>query len=121
MHALYEHRTTVQGFVWDINSWDQWGVELGKQLACEVREAMTAIGQMGESGQTSTPARAGVTPAADTADMLDRLNPSTAALLRRYTEMQQNARASDEFGDAAERATAEWAPPSSSPPSEETE
>jgi len=28
--ALYEHRTAVQGWVWDINSFDQWGVELGK-------------------------------------------------------------------------------------------
>merc|ERR1719421_2188113 len=34
--ALYEHRTAVQGWVWDINSFDQWGVELGKVLATEV-------------------------------------------------------------------------------------
>lgn len=31
--ALYEHITFVQGVVWGINSFDQWGVELGKQLA----------------------------------------------------------------------------------------
>jgi len=31
--ALYEHKIFVQGAVWDINSFDQWGVELGKQLA----------------------------------------------------------------------------------------
>jgi len=31
--ALYEHKVFVQGVVWDINSFDQWGVELGKQLA----------------------------------------------------------------------------------------
>lgn len=31
--ALYEHRTYVQGLVWDVNSFDQWGVELGKELA----------------------------------------------------------------------------------------
>ena len=31
--ALYEHKIFVQGIVWDINSFDQWGVELGKQLA----------------------------------------------------------------------------------------
>lgn len=30
--ALYEHRTFVQGVIWDLNSFDQWGVELGKQL-----------------------------------------------------------------------------------------
>ncbi len=31
--ALYEHKVFVQGIVWNINSFDQWGVELGKQLA----------------------------------------------------------------------------------------
>ncbi len=31
--ALYEHKVFVQGTIWDINSYDQWGVELGKQLA----------------------------------------------------------------------------------------
>jgi glucose-6-phosphate isomerase len=31
--ALYEHKVFVQGTIWDINSFDQWGVELGKQLA----------------------------------------------------------------------------------------
>ncbi len=31
--ALYEHRTFVQSVIWDINAFDQWGVELGKQLA----------------------------------------------------------------------------------------
>ena len=35
--ALYEHRVAVQGFVWGINSFDQWGVELGKSLAKQVR------------------------------------------------------------------------------------
>ena len=36
MLALYEHRTAVEGFMWDINSFDQWGVELGKSLATSV-------------------------------------------------------------------------------------
>ncbi len=31
--ALYEHKTFVQSLIWDINAFDQWGVELGKQLA----------------------------------------------------------------------------------------
>ena len=31
--ALYEHKIFVQGVIWNINSYDQWGVELGKQLA----------------------------------------------------------------------------------------
>lgn len=34
--ALYEHKIFVQGIVWNINSFDQWGVELGKQLAHEI-------------------------------------------------------------------------------------
>ena len=31
--ALYEHKVFTEGAVWDINSFDQWGVELGKELA----------------------------------------------------------------------------------------
>ena len=31
--ALYEHSVFVQGVIWDVNSFDQWGVELGKVLA----------------------------------------------------------------------------------------
>ncbi len=31
--ALYEHKIFTQGAIWDVNSFDQWGVELGKQLA----------------------------------------------------------------------------------------
>ena len=31
--ALYEHRVFVEGVIWGINSFDQWGVELGKELA----------------------------------------------------------------------------------------
>ncbi|WP_085317910.1 glucose-6-phosphate isomerase [Derxia lacustris] len=34
--ALYEHKVFVQGAVWDVNSYDQWGVELGKQLAARI-------------------------------------------------------------------------------------
>ncbi|MDZ7802792.1 glucose-6-phosphate isomerase [Thiohalophilus sp.] len=34
--ALYEHKVFVQGVIWNINSFDQWGVELGKQLAAEI-------------------------------------------------------------------------------------
>lgn len=34
--ALYEHKIFVQSVIWDINSFDQWGVELGKQLADEI-------------------------------------------------------------------------------------
>ncbi|MBV7411725.1 glucose-6-phosphate isomerase [Dermabacteraceae bacterium TAE3-ERU27] len=59
--ALYEHITFVQGAVWGINSFDQWGVELGKQLAKKL-----------------TPAVAG-----DTAALADE-DASTAALIGWY-------------------------------------
>lgn len=36
--ALYEHKFFVQGVIWQINSFDQWGVELGKQLADKIKE-----------------------------------------------------------------------------------
>ena len=39
--AIYEHRTAVQGFIWDINSFDQYGVELGKKLANDIKERVT--------------------------------------------------------------------------------
>ena len=38
--ALYEHITFVQGIVWGIDSFDQWGVELGKQLALQLAPAV---------------------------------------------------------------------------------
>nr|WP_314121834.1 glucose-6-phosphate isomerase [uncultured Brevundimonas sp.] len=59
--ALYEHKTFVEGVLWDINSFDQWGVELGKVLAKAILKDMDAGG-----------------PSAD-------LDPSTAALMTRLT------------------------------------
>ena len=55
--ALYEHKLFVQGVVWNIFSYDQWGVELGKNLAVNVLNVI-------ESSDTSS-----------------INNPSTAALL----------------------------------------
>lgn len=40
--ALYEHRVAVEGFIFGINSFDQWGVELGKVLAKDVRSVFQA-------------------------------------------------------------------------------
>lgn len=57
--ALYEHKTFVEGVIWDINSFDQWGVELGKVLARAVLKDVAA-------GAAS-----------------DKLDASTAALLNR--------------------------------------
>ena len=38
--ALYEHKTFVQGILWNINSFDQWGVELGKTLAAQIQSEL---------------------------------------------------------------------------------
>jgi glucose-6-phosphate isomerase len=40
--ALYEHKVFVQGAIWGIDSFDQWGVELGKDLAMHVAGQLTA-------------------------------------------------------------------------------
>ena len=40
--ALYEHKIFVQGIVWGINSFDQWGVELGKKLAGVILAELSA-------------------------------------------------------------------------------
>jgi glucose-6-phosphate isomerase len=44
--ALYEHKIFVQGIIWDINSFDQWGVELGKQLAVTISHELDHTGQV---------------------------------------------------------------------------
>ncbi|XP_030501231.2 glucose-6-phosphate isomerase, cytosolic [Cannabis sativa] len=64
--AIYEHRVAVQGFVWGINSFDQWGVELGKSLATQVRKQLHASRTNDEPVQG--------------------FNFSTATLLKRYLE-----------------------------------
>ncbi len=42
--ALYEHKTFVQGILWNINSFDQWGVELGKTLAAQIQSELDDTG-----------------------------------------------------------------------------
>ncbi|MCX4623677.1 glucose-6-phosphate isomerase [Streptomyces albogriseolus] len=63
--ALYEHKVFVQGAIWDIDSFDQWGVELGKVLAKRVEPALT-----------------------EGADV-PGLDPSTAALVAAYRERRK--------------------------------
>ena len=46
--ALYEHKIFVQGIVWNINSFDQWGVELGKQLAQKIFPQLRDSRQIGD-------------------------------------------------------------------------
>jgi glucose-6-phosphate isomerase len=42
--ALYEHKVFVQGVIWDVNSFDQWGVQLGKRLASELLFGVSSDG-----------------------------------------------------------------------------
>jgi glucose-6-phosphate isomerase len=51
--ALYEHKIFVQGAIWNINSFDQWGVELGKQLANVVLDELQA-GKQAANHDSST-------------------------------------------------------------------
>lgn len=44
--ALYEHKVFVQGVIWNINSFDQWGVELGKQLAQKIQPELVGSGKI---------------------------------------------------------------------------
>jgi glucose-6-phosphate isomerase len=46
--ALYEHRIFVQGVIWGVNSFDQWGVELGKQLAARILPELSSGAPIGE-------------------------------------------------------------------------
>ncbi|AQS66530.1 glucose-6-phosphate isomerase [Streptomyces pactum] len=71
--ALYEHKVFVQGAVWNIDSFDQWGVELGKVLAKRVEPALTET----------------FASAADAAGSVPGLDPSTAALVAAYRELKE--------------------------------
>ena len=51
--ALYEHSVFTQGAIWDIDSFDQWGVELGKVLAQRIVPEL----ERGESPRSRTTAR----------------------------------------------------------------
>ena len=63
--ALYEHRVAVQGFIWNLNSFDQWGVELGKNLANKVRTQLS-----NSRKNTNAP--------------IEGFNSSTKSLLQKY-------------------------------------
>ncbi len=67
--ALYEHKVFVQGAIWGIDSFDQWGVELGKVLATRINAELVAAED----------------PAADGHD------GSTSALIRRYRVLRRRA------------------------------
>ena len=52
--ALYEHSVFVQGTIWEIDSFDQWGVELGKQLAQRIIPELTAAAEPSLTHDSST-------------------------------------------------------------------
>jgi len=52
--ALYEHIVFVQGCVWDVNSFDQWGVELGKALANRITPELTTTNTPAHDSSTSS-------------------------------------------------------------------
>lgn len=54
--ALYEHITFTQGTIWGINSFDQWGVELGKQLALQIAPALEGDDEAKAAQDASTAA-----------------------------------------------------------------
>jgi glucose-6-phosphate isomerase len=68
--ALYEHRVFTMGAVWGINSFDQWGVELGKVLAGRIAGELTA----------------------DEPPVPDAHDSSTSALIRRYRSLRGRAK-----------------------------
>ncbi|MBF0129918.1 MAG: glucose-6-phosphate isomerase [Alphaproteobacteria bacterium] len=52
--AMYEHKIFVQGMVWGVNPYDQWGVELGKQLAGKILPQLAGPGEApGHDGSTT--------------------------------------------------------------------
>ena len=51
--ALYEHRTVVEGWLYGINPFDQWGVELGKTLAARIEQALLDRSSAGISAETA--------------------------------------------------------------------
>ncbi len=52
--ALYEHKVFVQGTIWHVNSFDQWGVELGKALALRIIPELEAKGEPALAHDSST-------------------------------------------------------------------
>ena len=52
--ALYEHIVFVQGTVWGVNSFDQWGVELGKALANRITPELTSDAEPAHDSSTSS-------------------------------------------------------------------
>ena len=52
--ALYEHKIFVQGIIWDIYSFDQWGVELGKVLAKAILPELGSDSELDHDASTTS-------------------------------------------------------------------
>lgn len=69
--ALYEHKIFVQGVIWGINSFDQWGVELGKQLAQSIRPELEPGSGAEPSSSEPTNGAGGIAHDASTQGLID--------------------------------------------------
>ena len=52
--ALYEHKVFVQSILWNINAFDQWGVELGKIISKDIYEKLTSTDEESDELDSST-------------------------------------------------------------------
>lgn len=87
--SLYEHRTATQGFIWDINSFDQWGVELGKKLAIDIRDKfLKARNDQNDASIAGTKA-----------DLVEADNPATSRILNYYVRNSDSDRTQPQEGE----------------------
>lgn len=70
--AIYEHRVAVEGFIFDCNSFDQWGVELGKVLAKESRTVFASVNDGSKTADNCIPE--------------GKFNEATATLLKTFIQ-----------------------------------
>ena len=87
--ALYEHRTAVQGALWGIPSFDQWGVELGKKLAKDVRQQLKSARYCCSCFWFACSLVA--FHSIEGAPVSASFNPSTRAMLERYIKLSSDA------------------------------
>ena len=72
--AIYEHRIATEGFIYNVNSFDQWGVELGKTLSTNVRNILGKVNQDGSNVE----------------DLTKDLNTATSKFIQLYVQFKKN-------------------------------
>ena len=70
--ALYEHRIATEGFIYNVNSFDQWGVELGKTLSSNVRNVFANINENGSN----------------VAELTKDMNTATSTLIQHFIQFK---------------------------------